>query len=361
MKRIAIDARPLSQKLTGIGRYLHCILKELFKLNENVIYYLYSDKTILVDFSEFQNVIIRCMNNKNKILSHAYCQILFPIWSCIDKIDTYWSPRQHLPLLLFFNKKMNKVLTVHDLVWLKCPETMTKSGLLLEKLLFKPSLEIANKIITLSNFTKDEIVESFIIDANDIFVSGAGCFNFDVYVEEENGKASPPYILFVGTLEPRKNLKNLLSAFSIFHKSNTHYRLKIVGGKGWGDISVIDICISLGIENVVDILGFVDDKALCEIYSGCSLLTMPSLYEGFGLPAIEALAYKKKVLVSKNTAIPELKISLKDNIYISGTSSESIALTMKSALKSEVDVFVEINKSWKEAAFKTRSFVMECT
>ena len=170
---------------------------------------------------------------------------------------------------------------------------------------------------------------------------------------KENAKKNSPYILFVGTLEPRKNLKNLLSAFALFHKNNTDYRLKIVGGKGWGDINVIDICISLGIEQSVDILGFVDDKALCEIYSGCSLLTMPSLYEGFGLPAIEALAYKKKVLVTRNTAIPELKISLKDNIYISETSSESIVLTMQDALKSEVEVFVEISKSWKEAALNT--------
>ena len=101
--------------------------------------------------------------------------------------------------------------------------------------------------------------------------------------------------------------------------------MKIVGGKKWGgDMNVIDICISLGIEQSVDILGFFDDEELCKIYSGCSLFTMPCLYEGFGLPAIEALFYKKKVLVTKNKAIPELKISFKDNGYISETSSESI-------------------------------------
>ena len=116
-----------------------------------------------------------------------------------------------------------------------------------------------------------------------------------------------PYFLFVGTLEPRKNLIRLLTAYSLLSESlKDQAMLVIAGGKGWGGIDLNDTVSNLGLRKYVRVLGYVDETMLASLYTNALFLAMPSLYEGFGLPLVEAMVHGTPVLTSDNSSMPEV-------------------------------------------------------
>jgi glycosyltransferase involved in cell wall biosynthesis len=116
-----------------------------------------------------------------------------------------------------------------------------------------------------------------------------------------------PYLLFVGTLEPRKNLARLLAAYELMPASvKAQASVVIVGGKGWGAVNLKDEIHRLKLSNYVKLLGYVNDEVLNALYSNAQFLAMPSLYEGFGLPLLEAMVYGRPVLTANNSSMPEV-------------------------------------------------------
>lgn len=352
MKNIAIDARPLSAELTGIGRYLYNLLESILKKDTENQYFLYSTSPLKHKFSNYQNVHLRNANVKNKAIELLFSQLVFPWWCRKDNIDTFWSPRHHLPLILGFSKKIKKVVTAHDIVWLKYPETMSKYGYLIEKIFFRPSMKIADKILVLSQFTQNEMIKHLGIEKEKILVTGVGCFSQNIKNDDldQSLDIGDKYFLFVGTLEPRKNLKNILIAFKQLAKQDKEINLVVVGKDGWGNIKINDIITEFDLEQRVKRLGFVTDSVLTHLYKKCEGLLMPSIYEGFGFPALEALSYKKKVLVTKYSAIAEMK---GDNIFVSKTESESIFFNMITLLNVKPKFHAKIMKSWDDSALNT--------
>lgn len=348
--KIGIDARPLSHDLTGISRYTLNVLKELFIQQKDVEWFLYSDKPIRFKFP-YSNVHVCTGKNRNLFKGPLFSQILFPFWAIKDELDVFWSPRHHLPLILFFSKKIKKIVTIHDIVWKRHPETMSKPGLILENLLFIPSIKIANKIITVSRFTESELAKEFPFTAGKTvsiplqsFISN--CQLESIKPENTEGK----FLLFVGTLEPRKNLNNLLIAFHQIQLENNELQLIIVGKDGWGNINISTIIEKLKLSNKVKVTGFISDNELLSLYKHCEILVMPSIYEGFGLPALEALSLKRKVVVSKFNAISEIQ---GDNIFITELDTKSIAKTIKDALASNPKNLAKIGNDWHHVAEST--------
>jgi glycosyltransferase involved in cell wall biosynthesis len=348
--KIGIDARPLSHDLTGIGRYTLNVINELILLDESIEWFLYSDRPLLISFN-LPNVKIRIGGNGTAFTSTIFSQCVFPIWAIRDKLDTFWSPRHHLPLALAVVPKIRKVVTVHDIVWKKCPETMSKFGLLLEKLLFKPSVQIASAVIAVSDFTKNELQHEYDTVRKKIF-----SIPLQSFISKDNARKTYPkyttddYILFVGTLEPRKNLKNLLSAFQTISKKKNDIKLIIVGKDGWGDVKVSQLTKNLGIEDKVVTTGFVSDEELLSLYQHCGILAMPSLYEGFGLPALEALSLKKKVIVSKFNAIAEIE---GDNVFVTDLDSMAISEAIEKALETTPQHPANVGNDWSTIAKQT--------
>ena len=116
-----------------------------------------------------------------------------------------------------------------------------------------------------------------------------------------------PYFLFVGTLEPRKNLPRLLTAYSRLGESIKEQAILVIaGGKGWGGVDVNEVVAELGLVSHVRILGYVDEITLAALYANAQFLAMPSLYEGFGLPLVEAMISGTPVLTSNNSSMPEV-------------------------------------------------------
>ena len=204
MLKIGVDARPLSSPNSGMGRYLGNLLREFAAANVTHQIFLYCDRPFTLRFPLPEHWKIRTGKVESRGLSTAFAQLFFPVWSLRDKVDVFWSPRHQLPLLL--PPWSRKVLTVHDVAWNRFPQTMARSNVVLEALLMPLSLRIANQAITDSQFARSEILEYF-PDAGGKL--GVVYLASDLKTEGETGSCplTRPYFLFVGSYEPRKNLK----------------------------------------------------------------------------------------------------------------------------------------------------------
>ncbi|BEI40385.1 hypothetical protein PHIN9_03160 [Polynucleobacter sp. HIN9] len=168
----------------------------------------------------------------------------------------------------------------------------------------------ADRIITVSKHTAKDVENEFPIPSGKvqpIHLGGNISAMHDQSVSLSTLGINHDYFLFVGTIEPRKNLQRLIEAFSRIPDSDVgSVKLVIVGGKGWGSVDVAALVAQYNIQNSVLVLGYVSDDVLNLLYKSALFLVMPSLYEGFGLPLLEALSVGTPVLTSNCSSMPEV-------------------------------------------------------
>ena len=240
--RIGIDVRSLSEPITGIGRYTISLL-EIMALEDSHEWCLYSHRPILHGDWDMKNVHIRTLNFPKwfRGLYLLWSQLILPFWAKQDEIDLFWSPSHRLPW--FLSQSIIKVITVHDLVYKFAPETMRPFSRFLDMKFMPKNITMSDKVIAVSERTAEDLIFELpeaksktivIYEANTIKKNNLPSFN----------KIDGEYILFVGTLEPRKNLSRLLEAYSLLPFSlKSNYSLIIVGGKGWGKENIFSIII----------------------------------------------------------------------------------------------------------------------
>lgn len=232
-------------------------------------------------------------------------------------------------------------------------------GKLLDSNLMPKSVKIADKVIAVSRSTAHDLykeIPSSKQKTTVIYEAGSLASTQLVKYNKINKK----YLLFVGTLEPRKNLARLLKAYSILPDNiKEEYSLVIVGGKGWGKENVESIVENLDIKNYVNILGYLSDKELENTYKRASLFVMPSLYEGFGLPLVEAMNAGVPLVTSNISSMPEIAgkaailvdpydiNSIKEGIIKVLTDLNLRSLLLKAGLKQSKRF------NWKKAAKMT--------
>ncbi|CAA0117238.1 D-inositol 3-phosphate glycosyltransferase [BD1-7 clade bacterium] len=303
MLRIGVDARPLAGPATGISRYVSELLKRLVQASSNeVCWYLYSDAPIDFDCGKASIVIRHFSSNRSGRFSNFFrYQYHFPRWIRKDSLDVFWGTRHHLPLL--FPSSVRSVLTIHDLVWRQLPASMTRLGLLQESMCFPSSVNKADSLVCVSENTANDLLSLKPDTATPHVVCPGVSTSFFSVQSPANDQR---YFLCTATLEPRKNLLRLLEAFASTRRRGCDWRLVIVGMEGWGDTHYSQATSRLNIESFVDFMGFVDDAELCRLYAGASAFVFPSLYEGFGLPIIEAMAAGVPVIASNVGSMPEV-------------------------------------------------------
>lgn len=202
-----------------------------------------------------------------------------------------------------FRAKIIKILVVHDLTWKLFPSTQRRIPNLIDRIVFPLSLKRADMVVTVSETTRIKLIELYPWVADK---TRLGYPNLPESLRKrtpQNAQLLPynDYALFVGTIEPRKNLPFLISAFKQFlSKSNSDFSLIIAGAEGWGP--KVDFS---GCKNIVH-FPEVDDGTLSLLYENCKFVINLSLYEGFGLPILEALTYEKACIVSKDTSLAEV-------------------------------------------------------
>jgi glycosyltransferase involved in cell wall biosynthesis len=210
-------------------------------------------------------------------------------------------------------KRARVVYSLYDLSFLEHPEWTTEQNrCVCFEGIFTASI-YADFIIAISRYSRDRFLEFFphysrerirVVCLGSRFFSGQ-----DVERQSKILKELKPgqFWLAVGTLEPRKNLRRLLKAFALFQGQTTvRYPLVLAGGKGWLEDDLGEFIHRLGLSDNVRILGYVSDKELSWLYSNCFSFVYPSLYEGFGLPVLEAMGLGAAVVTSNTTSLPEV-------------------------------------------------------
>ena len=217
----------------------------------------------------------------------------------------FFSVNYKLPIYIF--PKITRFITVHDLCYIKVPETMPLRRKLLSTILMPFSLKKADVIIVPSICTKNDILDLYPQYEEKIrTVPLAG--NFDnIKNSNKNLCKSKNYFLFVGTIEPRKNLSRLLQAYAkLSDELKYQHNLIVVGKEGWGSVNLAEKIHSLKLNKYVKHIATASDDDLFWIYQDAYCLILPSLYEGFGLPIIEAQRHGVPVITSNISAMPEV-------------------------------------------------------
>lgn len=304
--RIGIDGRNLGSATDGIGRFVHNAVKALAAFGADVV--VYAPGKINTDYDIPHGVSVRIANFNGPVARTFWAQAVLPSLARRDRVEVFWGPSHRLPFIL--DGDIARVVTIHDLVWLHAAQTMRTRTWLGDRLLMKPALKTADAVVTDSAATTDALKSEFpwlkspvkTVHPGTVALPAPG----DVSSLEPLG-ITKPYALFVGTLEPRKNLGNLIKAYGLLPAATrSGCDLVIVGAKGWKQTGLADEVRGGGLEPSIKFTGFVDDGTLATLYANCLFLAMPSLYEGFGFPIIEAQSFGKPVLTSNTSSMPEV-------------------------------------------------------
>ncbi len=236
---------------------------------------------------------------------YFWSQIFLPLRLYRKKdIDVFFSPAHYGPRFL----NVPLVVTIHDLSYIFYPNEFTKKDLYQLTNWTKYTVYKAKKIISVSNSTKKDLINVYNLPEAKIEVVYNGYEKFS-RVEPSKFKVkevSKPYILYVGTLQPRKNIKTLLQAYYKFNQIYPEYELIIAGKKGWMYNQIFEKVADLGLEDKVFFTDYITDFQLVYLYENALCLVMPSLYEGFGIPLLEAMSFDCPVLSSFASSLPEV-------------------------------------------------------
>lgn len=271
------------------------------------------------------------------------------------KLDVFFSPTHYGPLYT----PCPEIISILDVSYRRFPEMFKTKDKLQLALWGKYSLNHSSKIITISNSSKDDIISEYGVNPDKIRVVHLGIKSvssneYPVSSMKDKYTIEKPYILFVGTLQPRKNIARLIEALSIL--KNKAINLVIIGRKGWHYEEILDAPQRFGVSNRVKFLENISDEELPEFYKEAELFVLPSLYEGFGLPILEAMKYGAPVATSDISSLPEAGGDAA--IYFNPEDSSDIAKTIEKVLsdkKLRDDMikkgYEQVKKfSWEKAA-----------
>lgn len=305
----------------GIGRYALEILRNIYKISTNNLFRIYLPGQPLPGMpKETDWWQYRTLSPKQL---WTFFRLPLALTTDMPRADVIFSPTHYAPRWV----GMPKVISIMDLSYTAYPEIFRAKDL--HQLIHwtRYSASQARKILTISRFSKNAIIKEYGVAPEKVVVTYPG-LSMEPNIKRRKSKN---YILSVGTLQPRKNYVRLIEAFSKIRSPSTE--LVIVGKKGWLYEEILDAPRKYDVEERVKFLDFVSDGDLPVLYQGAECFILPSLYEGFGLPVLEAMAFGIPVIVSNNSSLPE--VAGKAGIYVDPMSIESIVEGIETALKEQ--------------------------
>jgi glycosyltransferase involved in cell wall biosynthesis len=312
--RIGIDAGPLCNEYSGIPRAIGGILRALQQLDQENDYTLYSryDFNFSVENPRWR----KCIHPRVPfLLGGLYLKSGMRSVNGEADLDVFWMTRPYaFPYGL--PPTTARVTTVYDLVWLLYPRTMELRNRVVFGLFAERAIRQAHRVISISESTRQGLVETVGTPRDKIEVvplaASAGFAPRDRiqssrFIAEKYG-VSPNYICTVGSVEPRKNLVTLIAAMKILRdRGQLRHQLLIGGALGWKNSNIYAAVERCGLtERELKFLGRVAEEDLQMLYSGAALFVFPSLYEGFGLPLVEAMASGVPIVASNASSVPEV-------------------------------------------------------
>ncbi|MFA7170939.1 MAG: glycosyltransferase family 1 protein [Candidatus Paceibacterota bacterium] len=318
---IGIDIRMLARgNKSGVEEYTSELLEHMLPLGGDIRFKLFYNgwKKEPLDFKwlELPNVELKEFRIPNRILDGTFRFLDLPkVDSLLGGVDKFFSPHIFLSSV---GKSCEKIVTFHDLSFEKYPEFYSSQKNFWHfSMNPRQQAERADNIIAVSASTKQDLVEIYKIAPEKIKVIYSGLSmkvkkevlpQEKIYVQKKYNLPDN-YILYLGTLEPRKNIVSLLTAFDRLKKENTFkdsgLKLVIAGAKGWLYNEIFTTAQKFSSRGDIVFTGFVEDKYKPALYRGAKLFVYPSFYEGFGFPPLEAMAKGTPVVTSGISSIPE--------------------------------------------------------
>jgi len=310
--KIGIDARAAKwYRGTGIGTYCYQLIHSLNKIDKYNDYSLFVPKDCKLDIPFKNNFHIKDIKQENQ--NNFWDEVNIPNTLVDKNMDIYHVPQNGVGLPT--SKNCPYVITLHDVIPYKMPETVGEQYLKIFNEKLPDIISMCDGIITVSEYSKQDIVETFNFPREKIYVTYLA--SEDIYkpynkplsklIIEKNYSISGDYILYIGGFSPRKNILGLMDSFSILlPKLKKDLKLVIAGSKGKSYDIYKKRAQDLHIEDNVIFPGFISMDHMPFMYNACELFVYPSFYEGFGLPPIEAMACGVPVIASNVTSIPEI-------------------------------------------------------
>ncbi|MDY6313566.1 MAG: glycosyltransferase family 1 protein [Clostridia bacterium] len=300
-RKIAIDALQLSKAAAGVGNYQFRLINELrdFPFDFDV----YVSRSGILESSANMNIItVPGIESNRKRLAFQllrFGKVLKNSGCALVHFLDYMTPLGNIP--------SKKLVTIHDLSFFTGQPYFTKSATAFKRRQIPRALENSDGIITVSNFTKREIMKYFPkTDSQKITPVHLGV---EIKPAEKSALPNgikPPFVLFVGTVEPRKNITALIKTMEILWDGGETADLVIAGGFGWLYGEIIDCAKRSRHTDKIKFTGFIQKGELEALYSEAEVFAFPSLYEGFGLPPLEAMGRGLAVVSSDKASMPEV-------------------------------------------------------
>lgn len=319
--QVALNVQALSPPITGIGRYVSALMAHgardpaLTYRGFDGLGWARDQSTPVQAVSKraWQQQLFGLLRDRvpaSYAISRHLQQRTFSAGIKANTIDVY-----HEPNFLAHRFDGPTVVTVHDLSFIRHPEMHPKSRVSAMARYFPLSLERADAVITISEFVKQELIEVFDYPQDAITVTPLGAdarFHPRPVAELEpvlaQFRLTPrSYFVTLGSFEPRKNLKTVVEAFFRLPQAvRARHPLVVVGPSGWGDVGVTQLFEQGQRSGQIRMLGFLDDERVAQVVAGARALLYPSVYEGFGLPPLEAMASGTPAIVSNRASLPEV-------------------------------------------------------
>lgn len=366
---IALDGMPLGSRLTGIGHYTLELARSLALAAPTDSFTLISPEPPSEAAHEATTgqspPNLSVVNLTRGALNRRWWGIGLPLYLSRGSFDLFHGTNYEIPL---WTRGRPSVVTIHDLSLLLHSEAHEKHLVRRARWRLPLMAKFASKIITPSCSVKTEVCERFGVDSQKVVVTPEAprsAFkrreDTDSVIEVRKRLGiDEDFLLFVGTIEPRKNLHRLIEAFDqLLRSTSLRPKLVIAGGQGWLMDDFLSLIRQKKLEGRICLTGYLQDEDLCALYSSCRAFVYPSLYEGFGLPPLEAMACGAPVITSR---IPSLMETVADAArLVDPYNVEELAQAMAELLSDERlrQHYVELGRaqvrefSWEQTALKT--------
>jgi glycosyltransferase involved in cell wall biosynthesis len=318
---IGIDCRSLLAAKTGIGVYTNRLLAELEGI-DNLVLKCYLHLPFLNPKKKRRALAaVELAHQRLELVSQSFpppkiqrllwsYSDLMPVETIIGDVDVFHSTSLIMPPL----RKAKGVLTIYDLTFMLFPEYHGKGMQAITRDIRK-YVSRSDCVIAISEHTKRDIMEHLQVPEERVRVTMLAAderyrpVNDPEAITTAKSKfgIDGDYILYTGTLEPRKNIPALIRAYAqLRHEAKITHRLVLAGKKGWLYDEILESVRTLGLEKDVIFTGYVADEDMLYLYNGAELFVYPSFYEGFGLPPLEAMACGCPVVTSNTSSLPEV-------------------------------------------------------
>ena len=370
MKTVSVELQPCLKNRSGIGTYTFELTKRLnsdpaLSILGNVFNFAGRH-----DNGEIYRAL-NCPVKENRMIPYS-----------AFRLSQYAVPVSYSRIFgqsdvnLFFNYiipsgvKGKACVTIHDLSYLRFPETLKKRNFIRLHSGMEKSVARADRILTISDFSKSEIIELLHVPEEKISIVPCAaplkCKGSAFDALREKYGVIKPYFLFVSTIEPRKNIVRLLRAFDLVRKrTNQPYQIVLAGGNGWNNDEIYREVDNLSAKKDVVFTGFITEEEKISFYENAECLVFPSVYEGFGIPPLEAMQCGCPVVCADAASLPEVvgnAAALVDPYSIESIAGGMLQVISDRQLKDELvcNGYKQAKKfSWDKSAEKLKEICKE--